>query len=476
MSAGYLPPRYEEIRASVVAKWKLKYGDNADTSSDDVDGLFIDILALMNQTGYDGLAEVSSQHFLGSATGLNIDAVLYPYFNIKRNPATRSTSEVLLYGTPATVIDQLSRISTVDTASEFEITDDVTIVSGTQAIFVFDAIPVSTTIDILIGAALTSIPTEGTAAEVAADVASSMFLNANIVTAQYVGLQPDGRAIVHMVMTAAWTISTTEGDAWNATIGFARAVETGPISAAFGTLTRVAESVAGWEGVVNVIDATVGVRAETDSAYKARHKLAIRAIGKCTPRAVSQILKALEGVTAVKLYQNTAGYEVAGRPSHSWEFVVDGGDQDLIAEAIWLGHTFGTQSWGTTTVEVIDDQGLVEQPRFMKFSRPNYRYIHVQIYLYRGEGFPLLPLTDIPGMIGAALETWGNTLGIGRDVYRYEIGVEIGKTLPGIRTLEISLASTSTPLGSPIYAATDLTMGDLDYSRWAASRVTVVVV
>jgi hypothetical protein len=100
----------------------------------------------------------------------------------------------------------------------------------------------------------------------------------------------------------------------------------------------------------------------------------------------------------------------------------------------------------------------------------------VSITITRGEGFPLLPLTDIQALISQALETWGNALGIGRDVYIFEIGAQIGAVLTGIASLTILIASTSSPLGSPSFGGASLTMADRDYSRWAASRIAVVTV
>lgn len=476
MATGYTPPRYEVIRASVVALWKLKYGANADTSSDTVDGLFIDIMTYFISIGYEGTAEFYNQHNLGTATGLNIDAILAPLFNILRLAATPSTVEVRLYGTAGTFIPMLSAISTVDTGASFQTTTDVTIVAGSFAVFVLDALTVLTTFHITINGATTNITTSGDAADVAADAVTALFSNPYVDDAEYAGLQPDGRAIVFVTMSSVWLFSTDFGDAWDVTQGFAQSTDTGPIRASYGTLTRVGAPVSGWEGLTNILDATLGTREEADGAYKLRHKEAIRGIGKCTPRAVSQILKAYVGTNgAVKLYQNTSGFVVSGRPSHSFEFVIDGGDPEFIAEFIWLGHTFGTQSFGTELVTVIDEQGLVEQPRDIYFSRPNYRYIHLLIFITPGEGFPLIPLTDIQALVSQVLETWGNTLGIGRDVYSYEVGVQIGSVLSGIAGVTINLASTSTPLGSPSFGTSDLIMGELSYSRWAASRIQVYV-
>lgn len=476
MATGYTPPRYEDIRAAVVAQWKLKFGANADTSSDTVDGLFIDILTLFAQQGYDGLAEMYNQHNLGTATGLNVDAIVAPLFRITRLPATKSTSEIWLYGTAGTLIPAMSAISTVDTGSPFETTANVTIAAGTRAVFVLPASSSSVTFNITIGASTTNIISSGTALEIAADAVVMLLANPNVAEAYVAGVQPDGRAIVFVIMNSTWSFSTDYGDAWDATVGFAQAVDTGPVRASYGTLTRIGLPTTGWEGLTNLVDATLGTREETDAAYKLRHAAAVSGRGNATPRSVSQHILALQGVGAVKLYQNTSHVFVDGRPPHSFEFVVDGGDQAEIAKKIWLGHTFGTQSFGTVTVVVNDDQGLVAQPREIHFSRPNYRYIHVGMVITAGEGFPLLPLSDIQTLLGDKIAEWGNSLGIGRDVYIFEIGGIISKNIPGVQSVVIYLASTATPLDSPSFGVVDLPMADLDYSRWSATRIGASVI
>jgi hypothetical protein len=372
MATGYTPPRYEDIRAAIVAKWKLRLGANADTSSDTVDGLINDIHTEMAQTGYDGTAEFYNQHYIGTATGLNVDALLAPLFRITRLPATLSTCEVWHYGTIGTAIPALSPVSTVDTGAAFETTALVTIAATTRCVFTFPAIGSPTTISITIGAAATGVVgTSGTALEVAADVVSALFANSNVVSALVVGSQPDGEAIVFVEMTAALSHTTDVGSTWDVTAGFVRATATGPVRAAFGTLTRAGIVLAGWEGLVNIVDATLGVREETDGAYKTRHALAVNGRAFATPRGLAQRLLLVEGVNAVKIYQNTSEFTVDGRPPHSFESVIDGGDQSLIAETIWLSHTTGTQSYGSETVTVQDEQGLVMQPRDISFSRPN---------------------------------------------------------------------------------------------------------
>ena len=477
MSTGFVIPPFETIRTSVVARWKLAFGQNADTSSDSVDGLMIDIITANVYIGYEGIAESYNQHQLGTATDLNIDALIQPLFLIDRLQATPSTCEVQLYGTAGTIIPAISSVSTVDTGASFETTALVTIAATTAAVFVFPALTVPTLITVTIGAQVTPVTTSGAAVDVALAVSNALLFNLNVIDSVQAGVQPDGQAIIYTTMTSTWAFSIVgAGTAYDATTGFTQAQNTGPTIANYGTITRIGTPTTGWFGLTNLVDATLGTNEETDAAYKARHALAVQGRGNATPRGLAGKLRALQGVATVKIYQNTSGFPDAGRPSHSFEAVVDGGASSDIAETIWLSHTTGTQSWGGVSYIVTDLQGLVAQPRLIQFSRPNYRYIHVRLDITPGEGFPLIPLTDIQAMVGQAIETWGNKLGIGRDVYTYEVGVQTGKVLEGIQSIVVNLASTPTPFGAPSFGTSDLVMAELDYARFASTRIQVVIV
>lgn len=389
MSTGYIAPTYDEIRSAIVTLWKASYGANADVSSDTIDGLMIDLNALGNQKIYDALGELYNQSKFGTATGLNIDALL-ELFGSLRVQATPTTCEVWFYGVDTTVVPSTSKVATIDTGINLATASPVTIAAGVYSVIVLPALAVPTVVTVTIGVAVTGVTTDGTAEEVRNDVAVALTGNANIANVWGIGTQPDGRAIILIQKTSTWSESIVgAGNIYPATLGFVSAVSTGPSSAAMGTITRIVDTLTNWIGVVNVIDATSGARAQSDGQYKASHKAQLASKGKATPRALAGALLGLPGVTDVRIYENTSNVVDAwGRPSHSFEPVVIGGDSLAIGETIWLYHTTGTQSYGTTSVVVADDRGLVSISRTMKFSRPTYRYAWARLTITRGEGFP----------------------------------------------------------------------------------------
>ena len=474
---SYTPPRYEVIRASVEASWKLKFGANADTSSDTVDGLIVDLLALALSKNYQALAQLDSQHFLSTASGPSVDALLAPMFGITRLPASGSTCEVVLYGDTGTIISTGSLASTYDTGTQFELDVARTIAPSVYCILVFPPIETPTIIGVTIGAVATPVSVAAmTALEVAEEVAQQITLsNSNVVIASVVGVQPDGQAIVHVTMTSTWSFSVTDGEAYEVSVGSVTATSTGPQVAAAGTLTRTVDSIDGWVGLVNLVDATPGRNEETDAAYKARHALAFQGIGFATVRGLAGSLAALDGVSSVRVYVNPGSTTDAdGRPPHSFEAVVQGGDSEEIAENIWLNHTTGTQSYGSTTYIITDAQGLVATDISVQFTRPTVQYIHVRLTITRGEGFPALALTDAQALLSQEIETWGNALGIGRDVYAPAVSGIVTDAFDGVSNVLVEMDATLGAFDSPIYASGNLSIGVRDLPVFAATRVLVV--
>jgi uncharacterized phage protein gp47/JayE len=479
MSTGFIPPTYEQIRADIVARWKATFGANADTASDTVDGLIVDLVSLGGQKVADALTECYNQGKFGTATGLNIDAIIGSLFLNYRRQATATQGELWLYGADSTVVPALSEVATIDTGVTLRTTDIVTIADGVYFVMVFDELGAPDTITTTIGAAVTVSNTPAGDAEfVRADVAFDLLGNLNVANVWALGEQVDGRAILLVQKTSTWSESVTGGgvDYYPATLGYMEANNTGPQSANAGTVTRIVTPVAGWEGCVNIIDATVGRLAASDAEYKSTHLANFQSRGATTGRALAGKLLQLDGVTQVRVYQNTTDFiDAAFRPAHSYEAVVLGGEQNEIAETIWLNHDLGIETYGGVAINVIDEQGYLPQTRVVRFSRPTYRYAWARLTIAPGEGFPDLALTDIQALISGAMETWGNGLGIGRDVPVAQVIGVVVNNLAGVSGVGVELATTVSIVGPPSYGPASLTIGEVEISVWSATRVEVIL-
>ncbi len=205
-----------------------------------------------------------------------------------------------------------------------------------------------------------------------------------------------------------------------------------------GTLTTIKTPISGLESVTNASDGVIGRLIETDAELRVRRIESIAQSGGATVETIRSALTEVDGVTEVKVYENTTTGTVGSRPAHSFECVVIGGDDDEIAQVIWLTKPAGIATYGTTTEVIVDSQGT---DRTIKFTRPAEVDIYVTVTIVQEPGALVLE-ADVQNAILA----YGARLGIGDDVLPIAgILAEISKTVSGIRTIVVNAAITVTP-------------------------------
>ena len=77
---------------------------------------------------------------------------------------------------------------------------------------------------------------------------------------------------------------------------------------------------------------------------------------------------------------NGTGPNPEGLPDHSVEFIIEGGDDQEIAELLWQIKGGGIQLYGNVELTVVDSQGRTQT---VKFSRPTrlYGYLEITYFL-----------------------------------------------------------------------------------------------
>lgn len=107
----------------------------------------------------------------------------------------------------------------------------------------------------------------------------------------------------------------------------ATAVDSGPIKAAAGTLTRIVNPVVGWSSVTNVAAAVPGRARETDAAYRRRFQTAYAHLGRDGLENIRSAVLNVDGVTDVLVEDNDTALSITrGRipiAGHSIYVVVD---------------------------------------------------------------------------------------------------------------------------------------------------------
>lgn len=148
-----------------------------------------------------------------------------------------------------------------------------------------------------------------------------------------------------------------------------------------GTIITIQTPQSGWFSVTNVRTVRVGQEEENDAELRKRQQ---RSTALTSYRQVDAIWAALlniDGVTYARVYQNTSEYpeDDRGIPFKEVAAIVEGGDDEAIADALFYRLPTGQIGYGSTTVERTDQQNILYP---ISFSRPINVDVFVRMTLY----------------------------------------------------------------------------------------------
>jgi uncharacterized phage protein gp47/JayE len=245
-----------------------------------------------------------------------------------------------------------------------------------------------------------------------------------------------------LVAVTATPSTVTEGDRAKTPLMTLTAETAGPVAAPSGSLTVIVTAVAGLVSFVNELDADLGSDIETDNALRLRRLIELQSPGAATVEAIRADVLAVNDVTAVVVFQNNSAVtDLDGRPAHSVEIVVQGGDDQDIAEAIFDTVAAGIGMVGSVMVEVTDSQGFIHE---INFNRPDEIDIYVTVDLTIDMNtFP----ADGATQVRDAIVEFGDALGIGTDVIVYGSNSLICAfhEIPGITDVTLKISRDSGP-------------------------------
>lgn len=158
----------------------------------------------------------------------------------------------------------------------------------------------------------------------------------------------------------------------------AQAVNTGPVAAEAASTWAIVNTLTGWTGATNSLDAELGDAEETDAQFRARIRtgMALGGVGAAVLR--------VPDVETVTVFQNDTDVPDAEYGETHWvEAMVVGGDDVAIANAIWQAKGQGIGTVGNdSAVETIGGDGNT-----VYFTRPVPVPLYIEIDITAGEGF-----------------------------------------------------------------------------------------
>ena len=227
--------------------------------------------------------------------------------------------------------------------------------------------------------------------------------------------------------------------------------EYGDIIIPDGVITKIVKSVAGLQNITNVGGHISGRLSETDAEFRKSYVDKIFKRSSSMLESVkSAILENVQGVQSVAAYENdTNEFDDMGRPPHSIEVVVDGGDKIEIAQQI-----FATKCGGISTCcteengEIVVLKGIYGEDVTIRFNRPTDVYIWFQIGVtLNGTTNPPSNYSDrIKEIVLECMES----VGAGENVLPQRFTERLGSEIPGIDYYDIRIFSSSNQQETPV--------------------------
>lgn len=474
---GFVSKDLQTIKSELEAEFKSSYGNDLDVSSNSVTGQLIGNLSKKFVNLWELAQAVYAAFNPDSATGNALDGAL-ALVGLTRLNATSSTVVEALYGDIGTLIPSGHLIRQSITNEDFSLDEDVTISLSSIIDSTISIINVlnNQLYTVTINGNAYTYTSDGTATdlEIIAGLKAAIDLGSDPVTVNdnldgtMQILSDDGITAFSLVVDANLQVDV------QATPGNYSAVNTGALSVPSNSVNIIVNSVSGLDSVNNIAAGVIGVEIETDEEMRTRRRDLLTGIGAATDEAIrAALLQEVVGVTTAFVISNrTDSTDGDGRPPHSFETVVVGGDEQEIANKIWEKQPSGIQPYGSISKTVVDSQG---NNQTVEFSRPTnvYIWIDLEYALYNEEIFP----ANGEDLVKAAIATWAEeNLTIGNDVIYLRLSIPI-YTVPGIGDITIELATSATPLGPPgAYSSADVPIASNEVALFDIARMTLTQV
>lgn len=185
--------------------------------------------------------------------------------------------------------------------------------------------------------------------------------------------------------------------------------EAGEYNLTAGSIATIYTPVVGWTGVSNTTVGVVGEDTETDEALRTRMRQQLITKATFNEVSIESAVRNVEDVeNAVVCVNNGGSTDDRGIPAHSICAVVDGGESQAVADAIFATKAPGVGTYGSTSATVVDAYG---NSNTISFSRPTTD--RVVIVLSGNVYDARTDLAALKDSIKEAIMEYVNALGIG---------------------------------------------------------------
>lgn len=243
--------------------------------------------------------------------------------------------------------------------------------------------------------------------------------------------------------------------------------ETGEIgNVNYSEITQIINPDADITSVEGIAVETLGAEIESDYSLRKRFKMAREGAGSCNESAIRASLLRVPTVTSAGVIVNdTDTTDVMGRPPHSFECYISGGENyhAEIAQMIYEKKPLGIKTYGDISHTLTDEAGYEHE---IKFSHTSYIDIRIKISVKTDVTYEGATSRE---KIADNITAYINGLGVGNPVILSSLYGQI-HAVTGVTEVTALTISTN---GST-YAATNIEVSDWEIARCIDVSVTEV--
>lgn len=242
----------------------------------------------------------------------------------------------------------------------------------------------------------------------------------------------------------------------------------GKIESPTNTVTNIVTNINGWNSVTNTKTLSTGRNDETDTELRQRWSLSVYQKASNMLEAIqANVYRRVTGVTACVAYENNTDIvDIYERLPHSIEVVVDGGDEQEIAEMIFRYTCGGIDFNGDISREVVD---VANVKHIVKFNRPT----EVKIWLKFSITKNVEESWDSNGIarIKQLIVDFGNEHTIGQDVILQKFIALIYENITGVGFVEIQATKGDT---AGTYSSQNIVINAIEKPVFDLDRVEIL--
>lgn len=463
---GFTRPRLAEIKTDYDQRFTDALGA-VNTQPDSVVGQIIGIFSGAMDDAYEALQDTYDSMYPFSAEGTSLDGAV-AYIGLSRIQPSATSVTAAAYGAEGTLVPAGT---VAQNGERFVSTSDV-VISRSNALCVDIEIVTVTNLasyQVIIGTDSLAYTSDASAtrAEILAGLLADMpadFLG--VITGEVLTIcAKDGVSPFAVTVDEKMTVSKI-----GSPVVFVCVID-GAVVVPVGALVNLESNVAGVDSIYNLAAGSTGRNLETDAELRKRHFEAPRATGSATVEAIrARMIQEVEGATDCFIYENRTNTIVDGLPPHSFEAVVAGGSNDLIAQQLWKTKPAGIETYGNVLIQVTDSQG---DQQTIGFSRAisAYAWVRVTVSALNPED----PLSSSPvAAIKKAVADYGTAqFGIGDDIITQRFFAAVYGAVTGLASVTIESAVTTLPTDIPVYTTGNVSILRAGIALFDQDRVTV---